>query len=309
MYELYREHFQKHGYDIGESIGHGSYGKVFIVTSMKYKQQFACKIMDTKTGVYKQKVLHIFQSEIETLQQLYHPNIVNTYDYFQEDQFVYIISEYCPGGTLFDILVHEPHLIKENILRYTTELLSAFCFIHSNQIAHLDIKPPNVFLDKYGRLKVADFGLATFCKPGEKKTTICGSALFLPPEMIKKQAYDPFKADVWSLGVSLYLIVVGSIPWLNLEMSEALKLMQAFQPDLPLNCPKAVRDVVKQCLVVDPSKRPSIFEIQKNFIAAQKMHKFAPPSKTLVRPKTLKTFQISTTTKIHRNNSVPVLQP
>ena len=309
MLEIFRQHLERHGYSIGEEIGHGSYGKVYIVTSIKYQQQFACKIMDTKSGVYKQKVIKIFQAEIETLKQLYHPNIVNTYDYFEEENFLYIISEYCPGGSLLDILVHKPHMIKENIVKYTNELLSAFTFIHSNQIAHLDIKPPNVLLDRYGRLKVADFGLATFCQPGEKKTSICGSALFLPPEMVKKQAYDPFKADVWSFGISLYLLIAGTIPWLNKEMKEALKMMESFQPDLPLNCPKQVREVVRQCLVLDPKKRPSIIDVQKNFVSSLKMPKLAATSKTLVRPKTLKSFSVSMMSlKISRNNSVSVFQ-
>ena len=290
MIDVYRVHLKKHGYDIGANIGHGAYGQVYLVTCSKYQNQvFACKIMEQRNGDYKERIIMSFEAEVDSLKQLYHPNIVNTYDYFQEEQFLYIISEYCSGGDLMTLTQRKPDIIMANIFKYTEQILSALAFIHSNNIAHLDIKPPNIFLDSYGRLKVADFGLATVCQPGEKRNRICGSALFLPPEMLRKQEYDPFKADVWAFGLTIYFIVTKSIPWANMEVSKALQIIEAFHPDLPKNCHPAVRALINQCLTINPNLRPTIVDIQRNFLNTVKQCRtqvpFAKTIPTLVRPK------------------------
>ena len=296
--EFYRKILIDHNYQLMDFIGKGAYGHVYTVKSNVYNEIFACKILHKDKDSPKcSRVASSFQSEVNALKSLYHPNIVNTYDCFEEENCMFIISEYCSKGNLYDIMQKDPSFITNNLARITGELLNAVKYCHQNSIAHLDIKPLNVFVDEYDRIKLADFGLAVHVNAGEYMSKLCGSVLFMPPEMLKKHVYDPFKADTWSLGVTLYLLATGSVPWANLSCTEAVKFMESYAfIKLPCTFPKCVRDVVARCLTPDPNMRPMLSEVQISFsrgktLTVETVGKKCKSLPTVISPKVCRTLK------------------
>lgn len=142
-----------------------------------------------------------------------HPNIILLYDHFVEGNELFLILEYCPSGSLKDH-ISPGRPLSMNIFRSVcTQILSALCACHDKGIAHRDIKPANVLIDVHGRPKLADFGLGVFCAKGNCVNCDAVSLAFAPPEFFKEKSIDPFKADVWSLGLLFLMMATGRLPW------------------------------------------------------------------------------------------------
>lgn len=152
-----QETLLRHGYTYNNPIGRGGFGSCHLVTSMKYKQQFVCKVLNN-SNINGDNAIS-FHREVSALNDLDHPNIIQIYDVFQESGLMFIILEYCPGGTLKDLL-DQYHGVKGPILYdYTKQIVQALKYVHSKGYAHNDIKPANIFITSHGKVKLADFGL------------------------------------------------------------------------------------------------------------------------------------------------------
>lgn len=211
--EKIKEAFVQHEYSFISQIGKGGFSVVFLAQSMKYRQNFVIKVVNNKNPDET-------ESEIKALIKLDHPNIISIFEYFTDDKFIYIVLEYCPGGTLEKYIKQNGPLPKTLLYQVCAHLLSALNLCHSLHIAHRDIKPANILIDQYGRPKLADFGLSSEFFNGENTTNFGGSRLYMAPEIIQKKAYDAFKADIWALGVSFYQMASGSTPWPTENLNE-----------------------------------------------------------------------------------------
>lgn len=210
-----------HGYEYIRSLGSGGFAAVYLVRSQKYGCEFAVKVSvhENDFSVDKEK-------EIQTLIGLGNPNIIRMYEYFVDASYLYIILEYCPGGSLNDML-HSPGgsgTLKEPaiyvICRQITLALKA---CHDQHVAHRDIKPQNILVDQYGRPKLADFGLSDHFGQGAMAKSRAGSRAYMAPEVLRKSEYNPFTADIWSLGVTFYVLATGHFPW-NMESQKEMEL-------------------------------------------------------------------------------------
>ena len=192
------------GYRLVRECGKGGFSAVFIVESVKYQHEFVVKVSYVIPGN---------DHEARILNNLAHTNIISMYKFFEESGFLFVIFEYCVNGSLNEMIEKNGAIQDELLYTYCAQLLSSLKYCHTRNIAHRDIKPSNILIDSHGRLKLADFGLAMVCQKGTKLKGLAGSRPFMAPEVISKKEYDPFAADIWSLGITFYVMAYGSLPW------------------------------------------------------------------------------------------------
>ncbi|KAD6794982.1 hypothetical protein R6Q59_021112 [Mikania micrantha] len=204
-----------HGkYELGRQLGHGTFAKVYHARNMQTSRNVAVKVIG-KEKVIKAGMMEQLKREISVMKMVRHPNIVELLEVMASKSKVYFAMELVKGGELFSKI--EKGRLPENVARsYFQQLISAVDFCHSRGVYHRDLKPENLLLDEDGNLKVTDFGLSAFSdhlrQDGLLHTT-CGTPAYVAPEVIGKKGYDGAKADIWSCGVILYVLLAGFLPF------------------------------------------------------------------------------------------------
>lgn len=201
-----------HGYEYMCPLGHGGFSSVHKIMSTKYNCEFVVKISRNET---KNEGM---AQEINALMKLNHPNIISMYEYFEDDENVFLVLEYCCGGSLDDMVKAGSRVKPPRLYLICKQVLCALEYCHQKNIAHRDIKPANILLDVYGRPKLADFGLSSFYDNNQLIRSFAGSRPFMPPEIINGKKHDPFKADIWSLGITFFMIGAAKSPWPSNKM-------------------------------------------------------------------------------------------
>ena len=258
------ECINSHGYSIGEHLGSGGYGKCFVVYSQKYNRNFVCKVMHAAADDRNKRMS--FTREVNSLSAIIHPNIVKIYDFFESSDDLFMILEYCEHGSLQDIINDNKTLPYSELRQLIYDVLSAIDFCHKNGIAHHDIKPSNILIDKYGRAKLCDFGLASLWDNSEQCREFAGSVAFMCPEIVQMKSYQPFKADTWAFGVTLYYLVTKRLPFNAGSISTIKKLIcEGRRERMYFNMPNEIAKIIDQCLIVDEDTRPEISEIITQF--------------------------------------------
>ncbi|KAI8340323.1 kinase-like domain-containing protein [Chlamydoabsidia padenii] len=193
-------------YTIGDTIGEGTYGKVKLGTHKLTGQQVAVK------KISKQYASMIAR-EIHHHRQLDHPNIVKIYEIIVTESAIHIFSEYCPNGELFDLLASTGRFSEPRVQLWLHQLTSALQLCHGQGIVHRDLKLENILLDINNNCKICDFGFARFADNKQLLETFCGSLAYSAPEVIMRQKYTGPETDIWSLGVILYTLLAGELPF------------------------------------------------------------------------------------------------
>lgn len=201
-----------HGYRFMETLGNGGFATVYRVIHEASQGIFAAKVMNWEEGGRGRNWI-FYDSELKTLCALDHPHIIRLYSYFKEGSMVFLILEYCPFGTLADLISKTGSVNSQRLTQITHQLLSAIIYAHSSHIAHRDIKPHNVLFDQFGRVKLADFGIAVINDGSELCRQFNCSRGYAAPEILRREPHSPFAADIWALGVTIYYASHGCIPW------------------------------------------------------------------------------------------------
>tara|TARA_B100001287_G_C22644166_1_gene511756 strand:- start:151 stop:1377 length:1227 start_codon:yes stop_codon:yes gene_type:complete len=189
-------------------IGHGSFSDVFIGNHKLLHFNVAIKKLNLNKLKSFQKN---FISEIKFIKDLCHPNIIKTFDHAQDKTFIYVALEYCENGTLHKFLNKRP--LKEKHCRfYFSQIISALKYLHKINILHRDLKPQNILLDKFNNIKLTDFDFAKYADNNTVLKTICGTPLYMAPEIIKYKRYNN-KSDIWSIGIILFQMITGKHPY------------------------------------------------------------------------------------------------
>ncbi|OHT14567.1 CAMK family protein kinase [Tritrichomonas foetus] len=264
----------EHQYEYSRPIGHGAFGSVFHVHSLKYKlRDFVVKriAINCDGGNSSNSSYENAAHEASVLIKLCQPNIISMYDFFPDEnqKNLFIILEYCPGGSLQSVIDKHGRILPPKLITYTKQIIEALIYCHGHNVAHRDIKPANILIDSYERLKLADFGLSMkFDANDDKLLSFAGSRAYMAPEVVSRIPNDPFLADIWSLGITLYTMAVGTTPWpddsTGIEL--AIKMgMITFPPDLDYKYAKFLRRI----LVTSPHKRASLKDLLKDQIFSE----------------------------------------
>ena len=195
-------------YEMLGTIGHGGSTKVKLARHRLTGTHVAVKMIPKRE--YWCKPL---MSEAELLMMADHPNIISLLQVIETKKKVYLIMELCEGKSLYQHIRNAGYLQEDEARALFKQLLSAMNYCHNQGIVHRDLKPDNIMVEKDGKVKIIDFGLGTQVKPGQKLNLFCGTYPFSAPEVLLSRPYDGPKIDVWTLGVVLYFMVTGKIPF------------------------------------------------------------------------------------------------
>ena len=265
-------------YKVKKLLGEGSFGKAFLCS--RDSDEDLCVIKQIKVEDMTKQEKDDVINESTILSKLDHPNIIKFFEFFESktpQQTFNIVTEYADGGDLSEKIKEQNKTpFKESdILDYFTQICLALKHIHEKKIIHRDLKSGNVFLMKSGLVKLGDFGIAkTFKNTMDKAKTMVGTPYYLSPEIIQGKPYDN-KSDIWSLGVLLYEMMTFKMPFeANTLPMLSMKIMRGNYTPPSSMYTKDLREIVSKCLMVDPSRRPSIREILKMPIIQNRIKNF-----------------------------------
>ncbi|XP_010275894.1 PREDICTED: CBL-interacting serine/threonine-protein kinase 23-like isoform X1 [Nelumbo nucifera] len=253
-------------YELGRTLGEGTFAKVKFAHNVDTGENFAIKILD-KEKVLKHKMIGQIKREISTMKLIRHPNVTRMYEVMASKTKIYIVLEFVNGGELFDKIASHGRLKEDEARKYFQQLINAVDYCHSRGVFHRDLKPENLLLDANGVLKVSDFGLSAVSQQVREDGllhTTCGTPNYVAPEVINNKGYDGAKADLWSCGVILFVLMAGYLPFEDSNLMQLYK--KIFKADF--NCPSwfstSAKKLIKRILDPNPETRISISEVIGN---------------------------------------------
>ena len=201
--------------------------------------------------------------EIHILKIVRHPNIVQLYEIIETSKQLFLIMEYASGGELFEYIVKKRRLQDSEACRFFHQILAGIEYLHKIKVCHRDLKPENLLLDENMNIKIVDFGLSNTYKQ-EKDTlkTACGSPCYASPEMIAGKRYHGLDTDLWSLGVILYAMTVGYLPFEDSDTNKLYKKILSCEYLVPGYVDKQAKDMMKHIMQSDPKQRYKIKDIK-----------------------------------------------
>ncbi|XVF65922.1 hypothetical protein PTKIN_Ptkin09bG0289900 [Pterospermum kingtungense] len=253
-------------YELGRLLGQGTFAKVHYARNLENSMSVAIKVID-KEKIVKVGMIDHIKREISVMRLVRHPNVVELYEVMASKTKIYFVMEYAKGGELFNKIAKGK--LKEDVARrYFQQLISAVDFCHSRGVYHRDLKPENLLLDEHGNLKVTDFGLSALAESKRQDGllhTTCGTPAYVAPEVINRRGYDGCKADVWSCGVILYVLLAGYLPFHDSNLMELYrKIGKGEFKKFPNWFSPEVRRLLSKILDPNPSTRISLDKIMDN---------------------------------------------
>ncbi|KAK1783330.1 hypothetical protein QBC45DRAFT_366049 [Copromyces sp. CBS 386.78] len=260
-------------YTLGRLIGKGSFGKVYLAT---HKLTNGSKVVLKSANKDDTNLAR----EIHHHRQFVHPHIARLYEVVVTENLVWMVLEYCPGDELYNYLLQHGKLSVDKVQRIFAQLVGAVCYVHRQSCVHRDLKLENILLDKHENVKLCDFG---FTREYEGKAnylqTFCGTICYSAPEMLKGEKYAGEKVDVWSLGVILYALLCGELPFDDDDEQVTRRKILSEEPDYPDTLPADALSLMKKLLSKRPLIRPSLPDILAHPFLAE----YAPQQQEILK--------------------------
>ncbi|XP_070781405.1 MAP/microtubule affinity-regulating kinase 3-like isoform X11 [Enoplosus armatus] len=225
-------------------------------------ENVAIKIID-KTQLNPTSLQKLFR-EVRIMKILNHPNIVKLFEVIETEKTLYLVMEYASGGEVFDYLVAHGRMKEKEARAKFRQIVSAVQYCHQKHIVHRDLKAENLLLDADMNIKIADFGFSNEFTVGGKLDTFCGSPPYAAPELFQGKKYDGPEVDVWSLGVILYTLVSGSLPFDGQNLKELRERVLRGKYRIPFYMTTDCENLLKRFLVLNPGKRGTLEQIMKD---------------------------------------------
>jgi len=248
-------------YKLGKQLGEGAFSVVKAGVHKQTQQSFAIKIVTkAKLTVEDDNAL---KDEISILKEFNHPHIIRLYDVFDESQYYYLVTEKMSGGELFDRIVQKSYYNEKEARDVCKILFEAIRYCHSHKVAHRDLKPENLLLHSEhndSEIKIADFGFAKKCNNPKSLVTQCGTPGYVAPEILEGTPYDT-KADLWSLGVIIYILLGGYPPFIEQNQRDLFRKIRKgqyeFHEEYWGQVSSDAKDLIASLLTVNPDRRLS----------------------------------------------------
>ncbi|KAM8926939.1 serine/threonine-protein kinase SIK2 isoform 2-T2 [Pelodytes ibericus] len=249
-------------YDIERTLGKGNFAVVKLARHRITKTEVAIKIID-KSQLDAVNLEKIYR-EVQIMKMLDHPHIIKLYQVMETKNMLYLVTEYAKNGEIFDYLANHGRLNESEARRKFWQILSAVEYCHSHNIVHRDLKAENLLLDNHMNIKIADFGFGNFYKTGEPLATWCGSPPYAAPEVFEGQQYEGPQLDIWSMGVVLYVLVCGALPFDGPTLPVLRQRVLEGRFRIPYFMSEECEHLIRRMLVLEPSKRLSIAQIKEH---------------------------------------------
>ena len=264
-------------------LGTGSFGRVLLVQHKLTQAQYAIKAIDKRSKTNIQERIY-FRREIEIMYRIHHPNVVKLFGHFEDNTYCYFIMEYIDGGNIFSYIPKNgiPTISTQQVASIIKDVISATYFLHhmNPPIVHRDIKPENVLLASGMRAKLTDFGWSNYMEGGYKRMTVCGTPIYLAPEMINNTGHDE-KVDIWCIGVLLFELMTGVQPWPGKDIQTVKYNISRLKINWPQNMDRTAADLISKILKYNPEERISL----RNMLNHPFFTQFFPnPTSCLKRP-------------------------
>uniref|UniRef100_A0A3Q1G3K2 non-specific serine/threonine protein kinase n=1 Tax=Acanthochromis polyacanthus TaxID=80966 RepID=A0A3Q1G3K2_9TELE len=241
-------------YRLLKTIGKGNFAKVKLARHvLTGKEVDLCVIC----------ISQLFR-EVRIMKMLNHPNIVKLFEVIETEKTLYLVMEYASGGEVFDYLVAHGRMKEKEARAKFRQIVSAVQYCHQKCIVHRDLKAENLLLDADMNIKIADFGFSNEFTLGNKLDTFCGSPPYAAPELFQGKKYDGPEVDVWSLGVILYTLVSGSLPFDGQNLKELRERVLRGKYRIPFYMSTDCENLLKKFLILNPSKRGSLEQIMRD---------------------------------------------
>lgn len=259
-------------YILNSVIGRGGFAVVYKATHIKYSMDFAIKVM--KQCHHAHNNISSFEAEVKSLTKIDHPNVIRLYDYLKDKDNLFLVLEYCSGGTLEDMIARNDEICYSEKIKICSQIISALKYCNEMSIAHYDIKTSNILFDSNGRVKVADFGLSGLIGREKHLKEFKGTLRYLAPEICRRVSFDPFKSDIWSLGVLFYRLFTYQYPFRGRNDKEIRQhIIDGIYPEILVG---QIGDIVRKMLNSVPCDRISIEKLAdlKIFSQIDTIHSF-----------------------------------
>ncbi|XP_058269146.1 MAP/microtubule affinity-regulating kinase 4 isoform X1 [Hemibagrus wyckioides] len=256
------EHPHIGNYRLLKTIGKGNFAKVKLARHILTGREVAIKIID-KTQLNPTSLQKLFR-EVRIMKSLNHPNIVQLFEVIETEKTLYLIMEYASGGEVFDYLVAHGRMKEKEARSKFRQIVSAVHYCHQKKIVHRDLKAENLLLDADSNIKIADFGFSNEFTLGSKLDTFCGSPPYAAPELFQGKKYDGPEVDIWSLGVILYTLVSGSLPFDGQNLKELRERVLSGKYRVPFYMSTDCESILRRFLVLNPAKRCTLEQIMKD---------------------------------------------
>ncbi|KAL4559872.1 hypothetical protein LXL04_032018 [Taraxacum kok-saghyz] len=251
-------------YEMGKLLGQGTFAKVYHARDSVTAESVAVKVIKTEQ-VRKQGFMEQITREIAIMRLVRHPNVVQLKEVMATKTKIFLVMEYVKGGELF-AKIAKGRLKEDSARKYFQQLISAIDYCHSRGVSHRDLKPENLLLDENENLKISDFGLSAL--PEQLRNdgmlhTQCGTPAYVAPEVLRRKGYDGARADIWSCGVILYVLLAGCLPFQEVNIMHMYKKIFKAEYEFPPWFSADSRRLISKLLVVDPSQRITVPEIMR----------------------------------------------
>ncbi|CAD0021640.1 unnamed protein product [Aureobasidium pullulans] len=241
-------------YTVGRLIGKGSFGKVYLASHKLINGSKSAKKDDANLA-----------REIHHHRQFLHPHIARLYEVIVTESLVWLVLEWCAGDELYNHLLEHGRMEEGKVQKIFTQLVGAVSYVHSKSCVHRDLKLENILLDKHGNVKLVDFG---FTREYQGSTsylqTWCGTVCYSAPEMLKGEKYAGEKVDVWSLGIILYALLCGELPFDDDDENDTKQRILKEDPKYPEYIPEGAKDLMSKLLSRRPLIRPALADVLRH---------------------------------------------
>jgi len=243
-------------YQLDKPLGRGNYAVVRLAVHCITGTKVAMKIID-KSKLCKGDLARLFR-EVQIMKLLDHPNIIRFYQVVENYQYIHLVSSFAENGELYEHVTKNGSLSEAEARKYFVQICNAISYCHEKGVVHRDLKIENVLLDCNNNVRIADFGFSNYFKPPRLLETFCGSPQYAAPEIFNGKHYDGFKTDIWSLGIILYVLVTGGLPFDGDSIQEVKQNVLRGRFRVPYFVSHECEHLIRSMLSLEPEKRPSV---------------------------------------------------